>query len=113
MQRDGLINDRENLVIAMIDTRGNVQSMVTIAIGLTDACQAGRLEIFRAAVASGQPSFALCHNHPSGDASPSRDDMDFTLLVKLGAGNVGLRFVDHIVLGSNESFVGIRERQGW
>ncbi len=48
--------------------------------------------------------FILAHNHPSGDPTPSTHDRELTQAVKAAAGTVGVRFLDHLIIGDAASF---------
>ena len=54
-------------------------------------------------------SLVLVHNHPSGDPSPSREDVSFTRRVKEAGDLVGIRLLDHIIIGDN-SYISLKER---
>ncbi|MGH7350960.1 MAG: JAB domain-containing protein [Candidatus Methylomirabilales bacterium] len=48
--------------------------------------------------------FILAHNHPSGDPAPSQHDREITQTVKVAAAAVGVRFLDHLIIGDGEPF---------
>ena len=58
----------------------------------------GRCERALAHKASG---FIVVHNHPSGDATPSDHDRDITQALKVAAATVGVRFLDHLIIGDS------------
>jgi DNA repair protein RadC len=69
-------------------------------------------EIFRPAITSNCPGIVICHNHPSGDPTPSRDDIEVTQqLVKAGR-LLEIELLDHIIIGAGR-FVSLRERLAW
>lgn len=51
----------------------------------------------------------LLHNHPSGDAAPSRQDIETTKIIKEAGDIIGIRLIDHIIIGDNE-YVSFNER---
>lgn len=83
--------------------------------GLLDTCPVHPREIFREAVRNGQTaSVILGHNHPSGDPTPSKEDINITSrLIKAGK-IVGIRVVDHIICGrpspETPGYVSLREK---
>ena len=73
--------------------------------------------IFREAFRMGAEEIIVAHNHPSGDITPSQADLDATKQLCQGAELVGLRFLDHLILGSTDSdkgkdFVSLAEITG-
>ena len=56
------------------------------------------------ALAHKASGFILAHNHPSGDATPSAHDRELTQAVKVSAAAVGVRFVDHPIIGDTTPF---------
>lgn len=55
----------------------------------------------------------LFHNHPSGDPTPSHEDRSFTLQMRDAGDLLGVRLLDHLVIGTGERFVSLRERGLW
>ena len=91
--------DRENFVIAMLDTKNNVIGVNTVSIGSLNSSIVHPREVFKAALLAGAASIILCHNHPSGDPEPSKEDIQVTnRLVKAGE-IIGIEVLDHIILG--------------
>lgn len=57
--------------------------------------------------------FVLFHTHPSGDPSPSAEDLAFTRRIAQSGELVGLRLVDHLIVGSGDAWISLRQRGGW
>ncbi len=55
--------------------------------------------MFKAIILANAAAFIVAHNHPSGDPAPSRDDIEITRRLKEAAEILGVRFLDHIVIG--------------
>lgn len=66
-------------------------------------------DILRVVLAAGTPAFILVHNHPSGNAEPSNDDMEVTRKVANAAKMLGLQLLDHIVIAHN-TFTSLADR---
>ena len=66
-------------------------------------------EIFIEAVRHHAVSLVLVHNHPSGDPAPSREDLSITRRVKEAGELIGIRLLDHIIIGDN-SYISLKER---
>jgi len=68
-------------------------------------------EVLRPAVRENCPSIIIVHNHPSGDPSPSPEDILITRRIKQCAEMMDIEFNDHIIIG-NRGFVSMKERMG-
>jgi DNA repair protein RadC len=83
----------------MLDTKHRVLRATVLSVGTLDASLVHPREVFRAAAAAAAAALVLFHNHPSGDPTPSADDVALTArLVDAGA-LMGIEVVDHLVLG--------------
>ncbi len=94
--------DREYFVILLLDGKHRVNALNVVSVGsLTCAIVHGR-EVFKPAVVSNAASVILSHNHPSGDVSPSPEDVALTRrLVKAGE-VLGIKVLDHIIIGEGQ-----------
>jgi DNA repair protein RadC len=79
-----------------------------ITIGTLDASLVHPREVFRAAIRDSASAVILVHNHPSGDPTPSREDMMVTEQLTEGGKILGIAVLDHIIVAS-EDCVSIRE----
>ena len=70
-------------------------------------------EILKECLERGAAGFALFHTHPSGDPTPSAEDVLFTRRMAEAAAVVGVELVDHLVLGATGRWVSLRERGAW
>lgn len=66
-------------------------------------------EIFKRAISNHGASIIICHNHPSGDPTPSKDDINITLRIKECGRIIGIPLIDHIIIGNNK-FVSLKEK---
>jgi len=83
----------------MLDTKHHLIRVRIIAIGSLDSTVVHPREVFREATAAAAAAIVIFHNHPSGDPTPSDDDLVLTHRM-LSAGTVmGIDVVDHIILG--------------
>jgi len=57
--------------------------------------------------------FVLFHTHPSGDPSPSAEDLAFTRRIAQSGELLGVRLVDHLIIGVGDTWVSLRQRGGW
>ncbi len=103
--------DREHFLALQLDSRHRVVVVQTISIGCLNASIVHPREVFRGAVTQGAAALMVAHNHPSGCAQPSRDDIELTARLA-GCGRLlGIELLDHIIVGEGE-FTSLRE-YGW
>ncbi len=94
--------DRERLQVLLLDRRFQLVFVETVSIGSLSETIAHPREILRPALIHSAASFVLVHNHPSGDPSPSEADTRLTVRIRDAAGILQIRFLDHVILGTNE-----------
>jgi len=92
--------DQEEFLIAILDTKHYVRRVVRITRGTLDASLVHPREVFRPAIADCASSILLIHNHPSGDPTPSREDYSVTEQLKKVGEVVGIRVLDHVIVGN-------------
>ena len=107
---DRLANDakQEEFHIVTLSTKNQVIDTHQITIGTLDASLVHPREVFRAAIKDAASSVILVHNHPSGDPTPSSEDVKVTERLTDVGKTLGIEVLDHIVLGKG-SAVSIRE----
>lgn len=66
-------------------------------------------EIFKRAISNHSASIIICHNHPSGDPTPSSEDINITLRIKDCGRIIGIPLIDHIIIGNNK-FISLKEK---
>lgn len=66
-------------------------------------------EVFKEAIQRGSANVIVCHNHPSGDPSPSKEDIDITIRLKECGNIIGIGLLDHIIIGNNK-YVSLKEK---
>jgi DNA repair protein RadC len=90
--------DVEHFVALALDVKNRVKAELRIATGGTSACAVSPADVYRALLREAATGAVFVHNHPSGDARPSADDVSFTQRL-VGAGKVlGVRVVDHVIV---------------
>ncbi len=88
----------ERCGVVLLDTRHQLIATRLISIGSLDASLANPREIFREAILGGAAAVVCFHTHPSGDPTPSRDDVALTGRLKQAGAVVGVDLVDHVIL---------------
>jgi DNA repair protein RadC len=89
---------RERLVVVICDTANRVLHCEVVSEGSAERSLVPVREVIVSVLRRDGQAFALAHNHPAGDATPSAADLDATGRIEEAADAVGLRFLDHIVL---------------
>jgi DNA repair protein RadC len=97
----------EEFHIVTLDTKNKVIQSHQITVGTLDASLVHPREVFRAAIKDSAASVILVHNHPSGDPTPSREDIQVTDRLTESGKLLGIDVLDHIVLG-RERAISIR-----
>lgn len=93
--------DREHFFVIHLDTKGKVSLVEVAHIGTLNSTLIHPREIFRTAITNGTNSIILAHNHPSGDPSPSSEDVQTTDILRKCGELLNIRVLDHVVLGKD------------
>lgn len=104
--RDSL---KEEFLIILLDTKNKPISVESISIGTINKSIVHPRDVFRQAINRNANSIILAHNHPSGDPSPSNEDLDVTNRLIEAGKLVGINVVDHVIVGSNR-YISLREK---
>jgi len=99
---------QEQFHIVTLDTKNKVIDTHQITVGTLDASLVHPREVFRRAIKDAASSIILAHNHPSGDPTPSREDIAVTDRLTSVGKTIGIDVLDHIVLGKGRC-VSVRE----
>lgn len=105
-------SDREHMVVFDLDTRHRVIERRIVAIGTMTSVEVHPREVFKPAIMNGAAAMVLSHNHPSGDPTPSREDIALTTRLREVGDLVGITVLDHVVVGA-EGYVSLADRGGW
>lgn len=93
---------RERVVALVCDARNRLCQVVLIAKGFIDRSAVPVREVLNAVLRHDGRAFAVAHNHPSGDPTPSLSDHEATQSLQAGAAAAGLRFLGHVVVAGAE-----------
>lgn len=94
----------EECHILLLNTNLRIIGSVMISHGGLTGASVDVREILRHSLINQATAIVLCHNHPSGNTTPSRDDDQLTLRVKEACRMVNIRLLDHIILGDTTYF---------
>ena len=91
--------DKESVVVVVMNTRLRPYAWHRVSLGTVNESHCHPREVFRPVLAAAAYGFALMHNHPSGDASPSRSDEAITRRMVEVSNLLQIRFIDHVIVG--------------
>jgi len=91
--------DQEHLRVLLVSTRNQVLAVSEVYKGNVSSALVRTAELFREAVRQNAPSLILVHNHPSGDPSPSPDDVSMTKQAIAAGTLLGVEVLDHVIIG--------------
>ncbi len=100
--------ESERLVVAMLDTKNAVIGVETLYVGNVAGSSVRVGEVFRAAVRLNATAIVLAHNHPSGDPTPSSDDIAVSAEIERAGRILDIALLDHVVLGSEGRTASLR-----
>lgn len=101
--------EQEHLRVLMLDTRNHVLDIVEIYHGSVNSSQVRVGEVFKAAIRRGAAAIIVVHNHPSGDPTPSPDDVAVTRAIVQAGKLLDVEVLDHLVIGQG-NWVSLKER---
>ncbi len=101
--------DREAVILLMVDSAGNLIKEKVMSKGTVNASLLSPRDIFCEALKEGAVNIILLHNHPSGETNPSKMDINCTMKVKEAGEIIGIKLLDHIIIGDNK-YLSFREQ---
>lgn len=107
--RELSLADKEHFMIIMLNTKHRVIAKKVISIGHLHASLVHPREMFKEAIRRSSAAVILVHNHPSGDLTPSRDDITTTERLRDVGDLLGIDVLDHIIIGDNR-YLSFREQ---
>lgn len=100
-----LENERqENFYLVILNTRNRIEKHFLISRGSLTGSPVHPREVMKAAIRESAASVIFVHNHPSGDPDPSEDDIEITGRLLHAARLVGIRVLDHVIIGRDQYF---------
>ena len=93
--------EQEHFRILMLNTKNIVINIKDIFIGASDSSVIETRKVFKEALKYNAKNITICHNHPSGDPNPSKEDVNISLRIKEAGKIIGIDLLDHIIIGDN------------
>nr|WP_207707616.1 JAB domain-containing protein [Desulfofundulus thermobenzoicus] len=102
--------DREKCLAVYLNTKNEPNAIHVVSVGTLNSSPVHPREVFKAALLCNAAAVILVHNHPSGDPTPSREDMGLTKKLAEVGELLGIELLDHVVVGRDGEFVSLKGR---
>lgn len=100
----------EHFIMLSLSSKNEVIGFHTIFVGTLNASIVHPREIFQQALLNNAASIIVAHNHPSGDPTPSQEDISITRRLVEAGKILGIELLDHLILGHGDKFVSLKEK---
>lgn len=108
-KEDTVDQNKEHFWVFHLDCRNKIKMLELVSLGILNSSIVHPREVFTRAVGNGVAGIIIAHNHPSGEATPSEDDISITKrLVKAGE-ILGIELLDHIII-TQSSFTSLKAK---
>ena len=112
VRMDMMYLDTEQMRVLVLDTQNQVMANLCLYQGTVNSAVLRAAEIFRPAIARKAANIIVCHNHPSGNPTPSPEDLEVTKQLVSAGQVLDIELLDHLIIG-NPRFVSLKERMNW
>ena len=106
------IEGARSMRILVLDSKNQVVENIDRYSGTVNSSVLRAAEIYRPAITRNCPAVLVCHNHPSGDPTPSPEDIAVTEQLVQAGKVLDIELVDHLVIG-NHKYVSLKEQMRW
>lgn len=93
-------SDRENFIVICLDRQNKINAAEVVSVGGLSSTLAHPREVFKPAILASAASIILVHNHPSGDPTPSQEDIALTRRMIEAGQIIGIKVLDHVIIGT-------------
>ena len=100
---------KEHMKLVLLNVKCNLISVEEISVGSLNASIVHPREVFNPAIRKSSASIIMVHNHPSGDPSPSSEDISITARIAEAGKLIGIELVDHIIIGDGK-YISMKEK---
>ena len=102
---------REHFFLICLNTKNIIKNVIKITSGAPDIAHVPVSVVMKKALLSGCSQIAIAHNHPSGNPTPSQEDIHLTKMIIDSCKTVGLTFVDHIIIGGSLEYISLKAEE--
>ena len=104
--------DHEEMRVLVLNSKNQVVANLLLYKGTVNSSVMRIAEVFRPAITRKCPGIILCHNHPSGDVTPSLEDREYTKQCVEAGKLLEIDLLDHLIIGQHH-FTSLKEQMGW
>ena len=101
--------DREQFIIACLNTKNEPTNISVVSVGSLNKAIVHPREVFKTAILSNAASIMAFHNHPSGETTPSQQDIQLTNRLYEAGELLGIKLLDHLIIGDG-TFTSLKEK---
>ena len=100
---------KEHFYILGLNAKNKINYIELVSMGTLTSSLVHPREVFKIAIMKDSASIIACHNHPSGDVTPSRDDINITKRLKEAGAIIGITLLDHLIISGKE-YISLTEK---
>jgi DNA repair protein RadC len=101
--------DREIFTAVLLSTKNDVIGVSIVSVGNLSSALVHPREVLKPAILANAASIIIAHNHPSGDMTPSAEDVEITRRLSEACNTMGIELLDHVILGDTGFFRSLKE----
>ena len=109
LAEDKIDQDKEHFWVFHLDNRNRIKLIDLVSLGILNSSIVHPRETFRRAVIEGSAQIIIAHNHPSGEATPSEDDLTVTKRLIRAGEILGIELIDHLII-TLDGFTSLKEK---
>lgn len=94
--------DRENFCVVLLSTKNEIIGLNIISVGDLSSAKVHPREVLKPAILANSSAMILCHNHPSGETTPSPEDLAITAKLVQAAGIMGIVIYEHLIISMQD-----------
>jgi DNA repair protein RadC len=103
--------EKESFFVATLDSSHKLINFHIVSTGLLNRTLVHPREVFRVAISDNAAHIIIGHNHPSGDLTPSEEDLAVTKRLKQAGGIIGISVMDHLIVSPSDGYFSMLERE--
>ena len=101
-------SDREILLSVMLTVKNDLIGVETVSVGSIVSANIAPRDVFKSAILANAVAIIVCHNHPSGELVPSKNDIEITKQLIAAGELLGIKVLDHLIV-SNQGYKSLRD----
>lgn len=113
LQKEASRWDREHFLSVLLDHKHVVLGIDEVSVGTLGASLVHPREVFKSAILANAAAIIITHNHPSGDPTPSGEDMRITQKLVEAGETLGIPCIDHVILGRDAYNAWNENKSAW